>query len=303
MCASSLFDLTDRVALVTGGGTGIGYMIAQGLAANGAKVYISGRRGDVLANAAREFEGKGELIPLLMDVTSKASILAAKDIIAAADGRLDILVNNAGQSGPRSMWMSDASAPQNGDAEAFGMGLLAEEQGPFPSGTPEKKGNWADLFAINTLAPFSVTTAFLGLLAKGSERHGAYSASVINVTSMSGTLKLAQNFFAYGASKAATAHLTKILATELARRSIPVRVNALAPGVFESEMTRANLYLKVTDGQAQKIGLQPVPAGRIGDPNEMAGTAVWMASAAGGYLNGQEVLIDGGCTTTNPARG
>ncbi|KAL1678332.1 hypothetical protein EV122DRAFT_212202 [Schizophyllum commune] len=215
LTASTLIDLTGRVALVTGGGTSIGYMIAQGLATNGARVYISGRREPVLAKAAQEFKGRGELIPLLMNVTSKASILAAKTIIGAANGRLNILVNDAGQSGPLSAWMSGASAPQDGDA--MRRHASAEKQDTFDV----KKASWADLFAIDTFDPFFVTTAVLqtaviGLL-KGSERHGAWTASVINVTSMSGSLKLAWSLFAYGASKAATAHLTRMLATELAR--------------------------------------------------------------------------------------
>ncbi|KAI4521358.1 NAD(P)-binding protein, partial [Schizophyllum commune Loenen D] len=253
---SSLFDLNGRIALVTGGGTGIGYMIARGLVANGARVYISGRRRPVLAKAAQEFEGRGEL--------------------AAADGRLDILVNNAGQSGPRSTWMSDASAaqnedasaPQRGDAEALGVGLFAEEQGLSLTGKPETKGNWAGPFATNTFALFFVTTASIGLLAKGSDRHGTYSASVINVTSMSGSLKLAWSYFAYGASKAVIAHLTKMLPPSSRAAGSPyastVRLTALAPGQIESEIPRGNLYHKVTDGLAQKIGLQPVSAGRIG---------------------------------------
>ncbi|KAI5833870.1 NAD(P)-binding protein [Schizophyllum commune Tattone D] len=288
--ALSLFDLSDRVALVTGGGTGLGLMIARGLASNGAKVYIGGRKEDVLTASAVEYKWQGKIIPLPMDVTDKAEILAAKETIARTDGYLDTLVNNAGQVGPCSPWMSDASAHQNtGDAEAFGMALFSEGH-----------DDWAHIFAINAYSPFFVTSAFMGLLAEGAERHGAWTANVINLTSMSASIKVAQDHFAYNSAKAANTHLTKMLATELARRKIPVRVNALAPGVFESEMTRELLQEKGVHGVAQ--GMQPVPMGRVGSVNEMAGTALWMASPAGGYLNGQEILIDGGFTTVNPSR-
>ncbi|KAL1730209.1 hypothetical protein EV714DRAFT_211527 [Schizophyllum commune] len=193
MSALSIFDLTGRIALVTGGGTGIGYMIAQGLAANGANVYTSGQREHVLVKAAQEYRVNLSRTssPSSSSTLFPIAILAARNTIGAAAGRLDILVNNAGQSGPRSTWMSDAStlqdgnasASQDGDAEALGLGLLRRS----------KEGNWATLFVIYTFALF-VTTASIGLLAKGSERHGRYSASVINVTSMSGSLKLARSY-------------------------------------------------------------------------------------------------------------
>ncbi|KAI5827751.1 NAD(P)-binding protein [Schizophyllum commune Tattone D] len=287
--ASALFDMTDRVALVTGGGTGIGLMIAQGLAANGANVYIGGRREEVVKKSAQTFKGRGELIPLLLDVTSKPSILAAKSAIAATDGYLDVLINNAGQSGPWSSWMSDDADPKNHSAEAFGMALFAEPQ-----------DEWASHFKLNAYSSVFVTSAFVGLLAKGSERHGAWTASAMTITSMCGSSKLAQDHWAYNAGKAAATHIARMFATELARRKIPVRVNSLAPGVFMSELTRSRLE-KGLDSMKQ-LGLHPVPAGRIGSEAEMAGTALWMVSASGCYLNGQEILIDGGHATLNPSK-
>ncbi|KAI5887547.1 NAD(P)-binding protein [Schizophyllum commune H4-8] len=224
-----------------------------------------------------------------MDVTDKGEILTAKKHIARTDGYLDILVNNAGQVGPCSHWMSDNDSVGNHDPESFGMGLFQEDQ-----------GEWEDIFAINAYSPFFVTSAFMGLLAEGATRHGAWTANVINITSMSASIKVSQGHFAYNAAKAANTHLTKMFATELARRKIPVRVNAIAPGVFESEMTRDLLQENGADNVAQ--GMQPVPMGRAGGVNEMAGTALWMASSAGGYLNGEEILIDGGFTTVNPSR-
>ncbi|KAL1673411.1 hypothetical protein EV122DRAFT_222736 [Schizophyllum commune] len=289
MQASALFDLTERVALVTGGGTGIGLMIAQGLAANGAKVYITGRREHVLTKSALTFKGKGQLVPLTMDVTDKASILSAKETVSSNDGYLDILVNNAGQDDPGSVWMSDESDVQNKEPEAFGSGLFNEKQ-----------EDWSSIFSIDGYSCFFVTSAFLGLLAKGAERHGAYSANVINMTSVCASIKVAMNHFGYNSAKAAATHITKMFATELARRKIPVRVNTLAPGLFESEMTAEKLAQNGIEGVT--LGVQPLPHARVGRANEMAGTALWMASPAGGYLNGQEIMIDGGYTTVNPSR-
>ncbi|TRM63998.1 hypothetical protein BD626DRAFT_547754 [Schizophyllum amplum] len=289
MTAKALYDLSGRVAVVTGGGTGIGYMIAKGLASNGAKVYITGRRFEVLQKAASGFEGEGSMVPLQMDATNKDSILNAKKQIADKEGKLHVLVNNAGQVGPTSGFMSQPDAPENKDPEAFGMGLFKEDQ-----------QGWSDVFAINNHSLFFVSSAFVGLLAKGAADFGAYSSSVINITSISGQIKVAQDHFAYNSAKAAASHLTRMLSTEFARRQIPVRVNAISPGVYASEMT----FDQISAEQVDKIGkgLVSVPARRDGTPGEIAGTAVYLASTAGYYMNGQELIIDGGYTAVNPAR-
>jgi len=288
----NLYDLTGLIALVTGGGTGIGLMIAHGLAANGAKVYITGRREDVLQKVADSF-GKedGLIVALPMDISNKESILQAQKVIAEKEGKLHILVNNAGQTGPVSPFLDDPTAPEHKDAETLGRALFENES----------PNEWADLYSVNTFPLFFVTTAFLGLLDKGSrerEREG-YTSSVINITSISGIIKLAQNHFAYNSAKGAASHLTKLLATEFALKGIPVRVNAIAPGVYASQMTLSDIAPEDVD----KIGhgLQPVPAGRAGTAQEMAGTAIYLASPAGCYTNGQEIVIDGGFVAVNPA--
>ncbi|THG97037.1 hypothetical protein EW026_g4897 [Hermanssonia centrifuga] len=223
----NLFDLKDRIALVTGGGTGIGWMIAQGLAANGAKVYITGRRKEVLEKTAASFDGKGSVIPMVMDATNRESIASAQKAIQTQEGRLHILVNNAGQGGPVSPFFNDTSAPEHQSPGALGGALF----------TNESFEEWADVYTINSSSIFFVTTAFLGLLAKGSEDRAGYTSCVVNNSSISGHMKLAQNHFGYNSSKAAAAHLTKMLATEFALKKIPVRVCGVAPGVYESEMT------------------------------------------------------------------
>ncbi|EPS94544.1 NAD-binding protein [Fomitopsis schrenkii] len=199
----SLFSVRGRVALVTGGGTGIGWMIAEGLAVNGARVYITGRRNNVLeqlaAKFAQENKGEGSITSLVMDVTDKASILAANEVVKSNEGRLHILINNAGIAGPFATFLNDMNAPEHKDAETLGRALF--DNASFD--------DWASLFTANTFSVYFVTTAFLGLLAKGSEDIPGYTSSVINLGSISGVTKLAQTKFAYNASKSAVTHLTK----------------------------------------------------------------------------------------------
>jgi len=277
-----MHDLSGRVALVTGGGTGIGLMCAQGLAACGAKVYITGRRLDVIENVSAAWDKQigGEILPLQMDVTNKESILKIKAYIEEKEGKLHVLVNNAGQLGPTSPFLDDKEAPENKSAESLGTALFNCQS--FES--------WSSHSSINLSSIFFVTTAFLGLLAKGSDDIPGYWSSLINITSISGILKLAQNHFCYNSVKAAASHLTKLLSTEIGLKNIPVRVNAIAPGAYESEMS--------------SIGDQPlpIPARRAGTGQEMAGTIVYLASRAGGYAYGHEIVIDGGFIAVNPSR-
>ncbi|TFK73609.1 short-chain dehydrogenase [Pluteus cervinus] len=286
----TMFDLTGRIAVVTGGGTGIGLMISQGLAASGAKVYITGRRLEVLQKVADAWDKqKGSIIPLQMDVTDRESISKAKETIKEREGRVHILVNNAGQVGPESPFLGNPNAPERKDAETLGQALFNNES--FEA--------WSSLYSVNTFSIFFVTTAFLGLLDKGSRDIAGYQSSVINITSISGLIKLAQEHFAYNSAKAAASHLTKMLATELAVKGIPVRVNAVAPGVYASEMTQDVVQPEDVDKIGK--GLQPVPIQRGGTEQEIAGTCVYLASLAGGYTTGQEIVVDGGYVAVNPA--
>ncbi|KAJ7075866.1 hypothetical protein B0H15DRAFT_1007041 [Mycena belliarum] len=291
LSVQSLYDLTGRVALVTGGGTGIGLMIAQGLAAAGAKVYISGRRKDVLEQVAASWDGqKGALIAVQMDVTDRESIMAAKTLIQEKEGKLHILVNNAGQVGPTSPFLNNPAAPERKDAESLGQALFNEPQ-----------SGWADIYAINTFSIFFVTTAFLGLLDTASRESTipGFTASVVNITSISGLTRLAQDHFAYNSAKAAASHLTKMLATECALKGVRVRVNAVAPGVYASEMTADVIPPERVNAVGK--GVMPVPAERSGTAQEMAGTVIYLVSPAGCYTNGQEIVIDGGYLAVNPS--
>ncbi|PCH44260.1 short-chain dehydrogenase [Wolfiporia cocos MD-104 SS10] len=288
-----VFNLDGRVALVTGGGTGIGWMIAEGLAVNGAKVYITGRRREVLDEAAARFaernQGKGSIVPLPMDVTDKESILAGREAVLANDGRLHILVNNAGVAGAFTPFLNDPDAPERASPETLGRALF--DSVSF--------SDWTGLFAVNTFAVYFVTTAFLGLLAAGSADVPDYTSCVVNIGSISGNTKLSQGKFAYNATKSAMSHLTKMLSTELALKQIPVRVNAVAPGVFESEMTHATITPDILESVGGNI--VPIPTRRPGTAQEMAGTVIYLVSPSGCYTNGQEIIIDGGYLAVNPS--
>ncbi|KAF9242555.1 hypothetical protein BU15DRAFT_86757 [Melanogaster broomeanus] len=291
-----LYNLNGLVALVTGGGTGIGLMISQGLAANGARVYITGRRLEVLQSVSEEWnENKkdtmGNMVALKMDTTNKDDIQQAVQKLRSEEGKLHILVNNAGQSGPVSPELNNPSPTAPKKADELSQYLFAQES--FEQ--------WSSLYSVNTFSVYFMTVAFLDLLDKGSQDKPGFTSNVINITSISGLVKVAQRHFCYNSSKAAASHLTKMLSTEFALRGIQVRVNAIAPGVYESEMTH-----DVISGQeaTDAVGMPvvSVPAKRPGTAAEMAGTAVYLASPAAAYMNGQELVIDGGFLAVNPSR-
>ncbi|KAI0036480.1 short-chain dehydrogenase [Vararia minispora EC-137] len=291
LALKNMFDLSGRVALVTGGGSGIGLMIATGLATNGAKVYIASRRLELLEKVSLEWAQKNvELHPLRLDVTDRDSILAAKKHIEEKEGKLHILVNNSGAVGPRVPWLNTKDAPEKKDEETFGMALFNDDG----------FDGWADLYKLNTFSIYYTTSAFLGLLSKGSKDFdAAFTSSVVNITSISGVVKLAQNHFCYNSAKAAASHLTKMMSTEFALNNVPVRVNSVAPGVYASEMTFDDIGPDAVAKVAQS--LMPVPAGRAGMAAEVAGTVIYLSTPAGCYTNGQEIVVDGGYIAVNPS--
>jgi len=257
--AASLFDLTGRIALVTGGGSGIGYYICRALVANGCKVYTSSRKGDVLTKVAQELTemGPGSCTAIGGDLVNKKACddLAAE--IRKHESKLDILVNNAGTT--------------------WGAPILE---------FPEKK--WNDVFALNVYTPFYLTLACLDML-KAANRGPFDPPRVVNVGSVGG---MTQNEFmnnpSYSTSKAAVHHLTKVLAAILGPSGITV--NCIAPGVFPSRMAR--FY---TDNKEMRDAtISSVPLGRFGTPADIAGIILFMVSRGGAYLNGVIIPYDGG---------
>lgn len=265
-----------------GGGSGIGLMATQALVANGAKVYITGRTKEKLDTVAEKYsEGSGSIIPIQCDVSDKAQIAKLVEEISSKEQCLCILINNAGISG--STFQTEAGSASEMKANLF----------DDPKATFE---DWTDVYRTNVPQLFFMTTAFLPLLQKSTDRHPGWSAAVINVSSISGLVKTSQHHFAYNASKAAAIHLTRMLATEIAHGNrLRIRVNSIAPGVFPSEMTTGG-----ESGGDQKSHIErekyaeKVPARRPGKDEDMAQTMLFVA--ANQYLNGQTVVVDGGYT-------
>ncbi|KAK7052964.1 hypothetical protein VNI00_004284 [Paramarasmius palmivorus] len=286
--ASSLGNLSGKIALITGGGTGLGLMIAKSYAANGAKVYITGRRLEVLQKAADAFPG---LIPLNMDVTNKESIAAAAKIVEQNDSKLDILVNNAGIAG-QPVFTGETLDTTRSYGKAF-----------FDDESFER---WANTITTNTSSAFFVTMGFFDLLVQAAtirrrEGSGSETSSVINISSGAGETKLSFFVYSYGVSKAGLNHLTKTLATEFALNGVPIRVNAILPGLFPSQLTThvpgglENFAKSTLPG-----AVNPVPLRRPGREEELGMTAVYLASDAGSYTNGNLLHVDGGQLLVNP---
>ncbi|KAK7033593.1 hypothetical protein VNI00_012830 [Paramarasmius palmivorus] len=253
---ANLGQLSGKIALVTGGGTGIGLMIAKGLAANGAKVYISGRREEVLQDVCRQFPS---MISLKMDVCDKDSIAHAAKVVEEKEGKLDVLVNNAGIAGSasypfrKSLLEGSESVGEARWNDSYLFKLRSFE-------------DWSEILKANTIAPFFVTMGFLDLLKKGARPGGA--SSVIMISSVGGKARASNNSPAYNTSKAAIDNLTTNLATEFAMNGIPIRVNSISPGFFQSEIMPAAFFEKVHDAVRSGIpfveGTGPVPMRRFG---------------------------------------
>lgn len=258
MKTEDLFSVAGKIALVTGGATGIGRMAATGLAAAGARVLIASRKGEDCARVAGEINGsgvQGRVEGFAGDVSTEDGIRALVAEVQSRAGRLDILVNNAGIS-----W--------------------GEPLETFPHAA------WAKVMGVNVAGLFTLTRDLLPLLDAAAS--DADPARVVNLGSVMGTQPVADRAYSYSASKAAVHHLTRILADEFAHRRITV--NALAPGPFQSRMTA---FATATDEQAAKVG-GGVPLGRIGSPEDIAGTLLYLCSRAGAYVTGAILPLDGG---------
>ena len=257
----SLFSLEGRTALVTGGGTGLGRMIATGLAEAGADVMIASRKMEVVEATAREITGPGKVTALQGDVGTEEGILELATAVRALTDRLDILVNNAGIS-----W----GAPLES----------------FPH------AQWARVMGVNVAGVFTLTRELLPLLDTAAT--AARPARVLNIGSIMGTAPVAEGAYSYTMSKAAVHHLTRVLAGEFASRQITV--NALAPGPFPSNMTA---FATASEEGAAKVGAN-VPMGRIGRASDAAGAAIFLCSDAGAYVSGAILPLDGGMSAAAP---
>ncbi|KAF7370173.1 Nad-binding protein [Mycena sanguinolenta] len=274
---SEVFNVKGKVALVTGGGSGIGLMATQALAVNGAKVYIVGRTKEKLDTVVHQHGQNiaGEIIPLVGDVTKKEGVEQLVKEIESREQCLCILINNAGIA------QEEKTIPDGKDAEEVKKNLFR----------PTSIEEWTSVYATNVVAPYLMTTAFLPLLQRATEQHHGYSGTVINITSISGMLKASQGQFSYNTSKGAFIHLNKMLAAEVAKAGLKIRINGIAPGIFPSEMTTGS------SGEDQKSSIpkkerEGLPSGRPGNDRDMAAAVLFAASCQ--YLNGQNIPVDGG---------
>lgn len=257
---NDLFSVEGKVALVTGGSRGIGHMIASGFIQNGARVYISARKAEACDAAAAELSQVGPCVSLPADLGTSEGRKLLVDELTEREGKLEILVNNAGAS-----W----GAPLD----------------DYP------EDGWDKVMNINVKTPFMLTRDLAPLLANAGTPDSP--ARVINVGSIDGLQVPTIDNFAYGPSKAAVHHLTRVLAVSLAPRHITV--NAIAPGPFESKMTEwmlENFRSQIEAG---------APLHRIGRPQDMAGVALYLASPAGAFVTGAVIPVDGGLSTAQRA--
>ena len=248
-----LFSITGKVALVTGGSRGIGFMIARGYVEAGAKVYISARKKEACDQAAAELSKIGPCIAIPADLSTTEGCKHLAEELAAREQSLNILVNNAGAA-----W-----------------GAPLEE---YPENGFDK------VMDTNVKGLFFLTQSLLPLLERAAS--AGDPARVINIGSIDGIKVPFIENYAYGPSKAAVHYLTQVLAVKLGERGITV--NAIAPGPFESQMTKWLL-----ENHKESIEAS-CPLKRIGEPADMAGVAIYLASRAGAYVNGVVIPVDGG---------
>jgi 2-deoxy-D-gluconate 3-dehydrogenase len=247
-----LFDLDERVAIVTGGNGGIGFGMAEGLAAAGATVVIAGRNEAKSAAAVKRLTDAGaKAAAIAVDVTDAGSCRALVAGAAKRFGRLDILVNNAGTN--------IRKQPQDYTLEEW-----------------------------NTIIATNLTSAFVCSQAAYAEMLKAGGGKIINIGSMMSIFG-ASFTTPYAASKGGVVQMTRALATAWAKDNI--QVNAVLPGWIDTDLTRK--------GRAEVEGLHErvlarTPAGRWGTPEDHAGIAVFLASAASDFVTGTAIPVCGG---------
>jgi gluconate 5-dehydrogenase len=253
--STTLFDLTGRRALITGSSQGIGFALARGLAAAGARIVLNGRDPMRLAAAADRLTAEGATVETLpFDATDPAATRAAVDGFEAETGAIDILVNNAG--------MQHRAPLEEFPADAFDR-----------------------LLQTNVASVFHVGQAVA--------RHmiGRGAGKIVNICSVQSALAR-PGIAPYTATKGAVANLTKGMATDWARHGL--QCNGLAPGYFETELTRA----LVADADFTAWLSDRTPAGRWGRVEELVGACVFLSSEASSFVNGTVIYVDGGITAS-----
>jgi len=260
--ASDLFSIEGKTALVTGGGRGIGEMIARGFVEAGVRVYISSRKAETIDGLAAELSKVGTCVALPANLSTEEECRRLADEVAGREGSLNILVNNAGATWGAPMADFDDAA-------------------------------WNRVLDLNVKGLFHLTRFLVPAL----EAAGTLDdpARVINLGSIGGLAVPSHESYSYSASKAAVHHMTRVLAHHLGPKNITV--NAIAPGAFPTKMMASSLAEHGPEIEAAAA------IGRIGRPDDMAGTAIFLSSRAGSYLTGTVIEVDGGTSQARALRG
>ncbi|ORY34751.1 hypothetical protein BCR39DRAFT_125853 [Naematelia encephala] len=279
--ADALFSVKGKTVIVTGGGSGIGKGMAAALAINGAKVIICGRRVEPIEEtaaelnaAAKESSSGGQVIAIQADVSTKHGITDFYNKCEHIIDKLDYLVNNAGFS---SNWKDQSPIT---DPLTLAKKLFSIDDVDF-----------ANMTAIHVAGPYLLGVKFIPLFQKSAD------PSICNITSIASVfLNRAVCEFSYAQSKAAEAHMTTLMAAAL--QPFKIRVNSVCPGLFPSGLTTTS------DGKLYSLlvgQLKNIPKGREGLVEEMAGPVMMLATPAGGYINGANLVIDGGWVLNSSA--
>ena len=252
-----MFDLSGKVALVTGSSRGIGKATAEAMARAGARVVISSRKADACAAVADAITGAGgEAMAVRCDVAKKDDLGTLVDKTVEAWGRIDVLVCNA---------------------------AVNPHHGPLAEITEEALDRILDTNVKNTL--WLCNMVIPGM----AERKDGAVIAVASIAALKGTRRIG----GYAMSKAAVIQMVRSLALEWAASG--VRVNGIAPGLVRTDMARA-LW---DNPENYAKALSAYPMGRIGEPEDIAGAAVFLASPAAGFVTGQTIVVDGGSTITS----
>lgn len=261
----NLFDITGRVAVVTGGYGVIGSVLARGLANAGARVAILGRRRDAASAEAAAIRAQGgDALPLVADATNIDQLRTARDELLSSWGRVDILVNAAGGNVARAR--SDTISVFEIPPDAFD-----------------------EVLRLNLHGTVLPTMVFAEQMAKAGR------GAIVNISSMA-AIQALSGVMGYSVAKAGIDNFTRWLAADMARRyGDGLRVNAIAPGFFITKQNRAVLVTE--DGghteRARNI-LRETPMGRFGHPEELVGAVQWLCSDAASFVTGAVIPIDGG---------
>ena len=251
--------LEDRIAVVTGGGSGIGRAIALGYAREGAQVAVLDVNGDAAAETARTITATGgKATSFTLDVTERDTCREVAAQIGEKIGQVSILVNNAGIN-RRNAFTADPEAVIK---------------------------DWQDIMAVNLNGLFNVTHAFLQQLRAAKGR-------IINIGSVQSFVHVrTPNSPAYTTSKHGVLGFTRALAAELGKDG--VRVNAIGPGLIETPL---NEKVRANNPELMKVFMDHTPLGRTGKPEDIVGPAIFLASDLSAYVTGSIIMADGGYRT------